>query len=197
MKIGIDIDGVILNSEQEFNVAAELYETKKLKQNTLRDRTAMTIEEKYNWTEEQKNYFFKNQLVECSKKCDFMPGAVEILNLLKEEGNELIIITARGWKNNEMKTIAEERLLEKGLEFDEYYWGCKNKIPACKEAKIDIMIDDLYTNCEQISNENIKTLYFRAAGVKSLNENEYLKEVHNWGEIYRFINEEKNKQGGI
>ena len=35
----------------------------------------------------------------------------------------------------------------------------------------------------------IKTLYFREYPNYELEENEYLKEVHNWGEIYRYIHE--------
>ena len=51
------------------------------------------------------------------------------------------------------------------------------------------MIDDYHKNCKQTSDAKIKTLYFREYPNYELEENEYLKEVHNWGEIYRYIHE--------
>ena len=35
----------------------------------------------------------------------------------------------------------------------------------------------------------IKTLYFRGMRSWKIEENEYLKEVFNWGEVYRYIKE--------
>ena len=39
----------------------------------------------------------------------------------------------------------------------------------------------------EIANKNIKTLYFRDAGLKKIKDNENVIEVHNWGEIYKYI----------
>lgn len=55
------------------------------------------------------------------------------------------------------------------------------------KEEIDLMIDDDYKIIEKLSNNNIKTLYFRDTGLKKLEENEYIKEVNNWGDIYRYI----------
>ena len=49
------------------------------------------------------------------------------------------------------------------------------------------MIDDDWKIAKKLSENNIKTLYFRDTNLVELEENEYLKEVNNWGEIYRFI----------
>ena len=44
---------------------------------------------------------------------------------------------------------------------DNYYNTQMQKADICVNEKIDIMIDDNYTNCLQIADKNIKTLYFR------------------------------------
>ena len=88
-----------------------------------------------------------------------------------------------------MKDVAEQRLIENGLEFDKYFWVAKDKAKICIEEKIDIMIDDYYKTCKSTSENKIKTLYFREYPTYELEENEFLKEVHNWGEIYRYIHE--------
>ena len=49
------------------------------------------------------------------------------------------------------------------------------------------MIDDKASICKQISENKIKSLYFRNVNREILQENDYLKEVNNWGEIYRYI----------
>ena len=41
---------------------------------------------------------------------------------------------------------------------------------------------------------NFKTIYLKDAPSFDIKENEYLKVLYNWGEIYRYINEiEKDK----
>ena len=52
------------------------------------------------------------------------------------------------------------------------------------------MIDDSYDICKRLSENRIKTIYFRDKEMKKLEQNEYLKEVSNWGEIYRIIKNE-------
>ena len=49
------------------------------------------------------------------------------------------------------------------------------------------MIDDDYKIIQQLADNKIKTLYFRDTNLKKLEENEYIKEVNNWGDIYRFL----------
>ena len=51
------------------------------------------------------------------------------------------------------------------------------------------MIDDDWRIVKELSDNKIKTLYFRDTNLKILQENEYLKEVNNWGDIYRYIKE--------
>ena len=189
MKIGIDIDGVILDSEREFRIRAELYDVIKFKRNSIINNKELKFQKRYNWSEEEINEYIEKEFLSVSKECNFMPGAVEVINLLKQEGHELIIITARGGLVKEMKKVAEERLKERGLRFDKYYWATEDKYEICKKENIDIMIDDYDKTCRKISDNKIKTLYFREYPNYELEENEYLKEVHNWGEIYRYIYE--------
>ena len=50
------------------------------------------------------------------------------------------------------------------------------------------MIDDDYKVIEHLAKNKVKTLYFRDTNLKKLEEKEYIKEVNNWGDIYRYIN---------
>ena len=180
MKIGIDIDGVILDSEREFRIQSELFDVIKLKRNSIVNNKELKAQERYDWNEEEVDQFINQEFLKVSKECNFMPGAIEVINMLKKEGHELIIITARGGIIKEMKNVAEDRFEEKGLTFDKYYWAMREKLEICKQENVDIMIDDYYKTCKQTSENKIKTLYFREYPNYELEENEYLKEVHNW-----------------
>ena len=55
------------------------------------------------------------------------------------------------------------------------------------------MIDDFCDKCKSIANSKIKTIYLKDAPSYDLEENEYIKVLYNWGEIYRYIKEIENK----
>lgn len=187
MKIGLDIDGVIFNTENEIRVNAELYDLLELKGKGVAHPNGVIEEERYDWTKQQLDIFRRTYLIQSSNDAGLMPGAKKVLEKLKKDGHELIIITARGLSVKEMKQTAIDKFKKHGLEFDKYYWEQENKLEACKKENIDIMIDDRATICNLTSKNKIKTLYFRDVNREKLKENEYLKEVNNWGEIYRYI----------
>lgn len=191
MKIGIDLDGVVIDSETAFRTYEEIYDIDILKGNNLIDRREPKFQSRYNWTEEQENNFIKKYLLEAAKESNIMSGFKTVYNLLKEQGHEFIVITARGGFFQEMKDDAIRILKENNIEFDKYYWKIKDKLEICKKENIDLMIDDDWKIAKEISDNKIKTLYFRDTNLRKLEESEYLKEINNWGDIYRIL------RGGI
>ena len=190
MKIGIDLDGVVFDSEKEYRVYTELYDMKDLNKNTKRDNREIRFQERFNWTKEETDGFIKKYHKKIVTESNFMPGAKTVLKLLKDEGHSLILITARGCVNKEMIGITEKILKENGMDiFDKYYWATEIKDEACVKEKIDIMIDDSFEKCKKISEAKIKTIYLKDAPSYEMEENEYLKVLYNWGEIYRYIHE--------
>ena len=89
-----------------------------------------------------------------------------------------------------MKDVAIEKLKKEGILFNKYYWKQDDKLEVAQNEQIDLMIDDSYDVCKRLSENRIKTIYFRDKEMKKLEQNEYLKEVSNWGEIYRIIKNE-------
>lgn len=189
MKIGIDLDGVVLDSETTFRTYEEIFDVEVLKGNNLIDREEPKFQERYNWTKEQAQEFIDKYFMKVSRQSNLMSGFVAVYNLLKSKGVEFVVITARGGHVKQMKDDAERILNEENIVFDKYYWQINNKLEICQKEDIDIMIDDDYKIIEQVSSNKIKTLYFRDTNLKKLEENEYIKEVNNWGDIYRYISE--------
>lgn len=187
MKIGIDLDGVVIDSETTFRTYEEIFDLSKLNSNNLIDRREPKFQARYNWKKEEQEEFIKKYFMTVSKESPLMAGFIGVYNLLKKENIEFVVITARGGFIKEMKDDAERLLNENNIVFDKYYWKQDDKLDVCQKEKIDLMIDDDYKIIKRLSDNGIKTLYFRDTGLKKLEENDYIKEVNNWGDIYRYI----------
>lgn len=187
MKIGIDLDGVVIDSETTFRTYEEIFDIDVLKGNNLIDRREPKFQTRYNWTIEQEKEFIKKYFLKVSNESNLMSGFIGVYNLLKEQGHEFVVITARGGFIKEMKDDAIRLLNENNIEFDKYYWNIEDKLEICLNENVDIMIDDDWRIVKKLADNGVKALYFRDTNLMKLEENKYIKEVNNWGDIYRNI----------
>ena len=192
MKIGIDLDGVVIDSETTFRTYEEIFDIDVLKGNNLINKEEPKFQARYNWTNEQEKEFIEKYFLTVSKESNLMSGFIGVYNLLKVQVHEFVVITARGGFVKEMKDDAIRLLEENNIKFDKYYWNVEDKLEICKNEKVDIMIDDDWKIIKRLVDNEVKTLYFRDTNLMKLEENEYIKEVNNWGEIYRYIKEKQN-----
>ena len=195
MKIGIDLDGVVFDTEKEFRVYSELFDMLSLKQNSKKNNKELRFQDRFNWSDEQTQSFLDKYHRRIDEEANYVPGAKDVLHLLKKDGHQLVVITARGGWNKEMIDITKRRFYNDDMDiFDKCYWACENKGEVCLKEKIDVMIDDSYEKCKMISEEKIKTIYLKDAPSYEIQDNEYVKTLYNWGEIYRYISELSNKK---
>ena len=188
MKIGVDVDGVIINSDESIRVHAELFDLFNSKDKGIQVKEGIVLaEEMYDWSEEERKEFITKRLHEAIYNAPYVPGAIKILKKLKEDGHELILITARGTLIPELKEETEQRIKESGLEFTKKYYKQNRKVDIALAEDIDVMIDDRASICKAMSDNKIHGLYLRDINRPIFEENEYFHEVNNWGEIYRFI----------
>ena len=193
MKIGLDLDGVVLDTEKQFRNEAELYDILKLNRNSTKDQSAQWAQDRYKWADDEKNEFIEKYLIEGTKKSHIMPGAKEVIELLKKDGHELVVITARGHDIPVMKKLAQEMLEKENITFDKYYWETPEKVETAKKENIDLMVEDSLSNCMKLSKENIKSIYLRYSNMKPANDKN-IKECYIWGEVYRYIRELSDKK---
>lgn len=187
MKIGIDLDGVVFDSETTFRTYEEIFDIDDLKGNNLIDRKEPKFQARYDWTDEQGKEFIQKYFLTVSKESNLMSGFTRVFELLRKQGHEFVVITARGGHVKEMKDDAIRILKENNIEFDKYYWQIDDKLEVCKNENVDIMIDDDWKIIKKLSENQVKTLYFRDTNLMKLEEGKYIKEVNNWGDIYRAI----------
>lgn len=191
MKIGIDLDGVVIDSETTFRTYEEIFAIENLNYKEIINIEEPKYQQRYNWSKEEQELFNEKYLLKAAQESNLMSGFLAIYKKLKEQRHEMIVITARGGFFESMKDDAIRLLKENNIVFDKYYWKVENKLEICQKENINIMIDDDHRIIKQISEAKIKTLYFRDTNLKKLDETEFVHEVNNWGDVYRYFCEIK------
>lgn len=188
MKIGLDVDGVIFDAERAYRTSAEIFTLDVLgaKQDKLINKNEISVDIRMGWTKEETRNWLNEYLLNIARNVNFMPGALEVIQKLKDMGHKLYIITARGGDFKEMKDITLDKFKEVNLELDGYFFAIKDKGQVCRENDIDILIDDSLNHCKSACEKGIKALYFRDVNIEKFNH-ELCKEVNNWGEIYKYF----------
>ena len=64
MKIGIDLDGVVIDSETTFRTYEEIFDIDILKGNNLINKKEPKFQARYNWTNEQEKEFIEKYFIE-------------------------------------------------------------------------------------------------------------------------------------
>lgn len=188
MKIGLDIDGIVLDFERTMRAYAELYDLLILRKDGVKDSSQFDYLKRYDWTDEEKKTFIDNYLVYATiNSTSLIPLVKEMLELFQLEGYEFLFITARGLLKKETKEAVIQVFQKNNIPSDNIYWGIKDKASKCKELGIDLMIEDNPSTCKLLSDNKIKTLYFRDKDNEKIENSEFLKEVSNVGEICRYI----------
>ena len=189
MIIGIDLDGVVFDTEDYYRTYANLYDSFVIK-NGLFDKSEMSVFARHNWTKEQANDFYEKYTQIVLESAPIKPGAKFVLNELKKQGHTLICITLRGYYRQCEIDITEKRLKDENIILDKIIYSKENKLDACKENNISLMIEDSPSNVELLCNNNIKCLHMAGAGLKKV-ENQNCTTVQNWAQILDYISKIK------
>lgn len=190
MKIGMDLSGVVFDSEKYYRVLSEIYDVSFLRKNSIISPKEKNYQKRYSWSKTEIDNFKTNYDRLIVETANFMPGVKEVLTLLHNEGHKLIVVTARNGLNGEAIPITKKRFEEYGNAhlFDKYFWNTTDKVKICQEESIDIMIDDDNIICSALSNAKIQSIYLKDSPSYELMNTSYLTTLYNWGEIYRYIN---------
>lgn len=190
MKIGIDLDGVVFDSEAAFRTYEEIFALEELEGSPIIDREEPKFQARYNWTKEQEQGFIDQYFSIISKEeSSLMPGFKAVYKRLKALGVEFVVITARGMFLPEMKEDSIHIFEQNGIVFDQAYWMVEDKLEICQKENVDLMIDDDWKIIQRLADNNIHTLYFRDTNLRKIEGNPNVREVNNWGDIYRAVKE--------
>lgn len=188
MKIGIDIDNVISNFNDEL-LKEYLKHDKELRNTGIINEDVFIRYGMFDWTEKEESEFYKNNIERIAKKLQPLNRATETIKKLKEDGNEIIIISGRnnGEYNNPYK-LTEEWLAKYNIVYNKLIltnaYNKEEKANVCKENNIDIMIEDSTQTAVNIEKVGTKVIFMNTRYNKN---NENFEKVSNWKEIYAEI----------
>lgn len=192
MRIGIDIDGVLVDLER-FVID---YGAKFCMENNLPINIELGSYDEskmLNLTEEQTIKFWNEYIIYYASKYKAREFTSEVIRKLKEEGHEIYIITARNdygvprEYQGKMREIVSEWLKDNNIEYDKIIYTEGSKLPYCVGNYIEVMIEDSPRNIEELSTK-IPVLCFDCKYNEKL-EGDNIKRVYSWYDVYSKIKE--------
>ena len=185
-KIAVDADGVLTQLDDWQLIYGSKYLDKQIE-----NEEGYNLEEIYHITSEEEKTFWQKYTIEYISY-PAKPFAGEVLSKLREEGNQIYIITARTaeYKDNlPYKKEMENRLItwlqQNNIPFDKIIFSPEEKLETCIENQIDIMIEDKPTNIKQISTK-IPVICFDARYNKEV-KGANITRAYSWYDIYHII----------
>lgn len=184
MIIGIDIDDTITDLSDIFLKYATLYN----KENEIDfkiDKTQWDIDKAFGWNNDDFMKFSKKYLEILLNEAKPKKGCVDVINKLREDGNKIVIITAR----NSEELIDPYEFTKNWLElnnigFDKLVVNSNKKEEDCINNKIDVFVDDRLENCEKVY-EKLHIPVFLFDSVYNTNDkNSLIERVFSWEEVY-------------
>lgn len=146
MKIAVDIDDT-LNIVERVKFA-EAYITRKNLPFRLVDENAAMFARVYDWTQDDVLTFIREGGITAFTDADVRAGAREALESWKEDGHEIVIVTARPkeWFGNPVN-VSRDWLEKRHIPFDGIVAECADKGRYCAENGISVLVDDNLENC--------------------------------------------------
>lgn len=197
MKIGIDIDNVISNFNDEL-LKEYIIHDKEIKGNGIVNKNEY-ITKMFNWTDEEEKRFYKENIERIAINLKPIKDSIKYIYKLKEIGCKIYIITGRdNGDYSDSYNMTVNWLKKYNIYYDELFivdsYNSHTKTEICLKNNIDIMIDDSKRMCEDIKKHGITA--FLMDTPYNRDTNEFIR-VHTWKEIYKIINKYNKKKNVI
>lgn len=184
MKYGFDLDDTLTNTASVINKYAKRFDIEylkgdgkfKIKKGYSRDYYYFA--DALHWKKNDIRKFFEVYYEEILKEVRIKSGVSDFLKYLKENENDIFILTARREKENgKIKKITEEWLNKRKIAYDKLFVGVKNKYELINQYNIEVFVDDSYENCKSaIELTNAKIYMLKNVYNKKI-EDEYIVKI--------------------
>ena len=180
-RLGLDIDGCINDFgsllHRYASVFSEEYGIEKQS-----DMSDYSVARYFGWSQYINNEFWSKYYKQIMARALPQPGAAQTISLLRRNGIEIYLITARMEKYRELTT---GWLNKYNVQFDNLIMT-REKAKACVKNQIDLMVEDEPENCESIA-EYKPVLCMTYKYNECLEGRKNIIRVANWVEIYNEV----------
>ena len=195
MRIGIDIDGVLTDIEQwQLDMGGKFFFEKYNKK--IENANGYELKEIFDVYEKLDDEFWREYLYDYAENEPARKYTDEVTKKLKEDGNEIYIITARFLtdKDNEngkrMRNTVTNWLKKYNIYYDKIIFSPEEKLDICLKNNIELMIEDKVDNINKIS-KYIPVICFDARYNQEC-KGKNIYRCYSWYDIYTKIARIKN-----
>lgn len=187
MRIGLDIDNVITDFDSA--ILEEFLKEDKNKRNKgiINENARHIIKGMFDWSEDEIQDFFNNNMERIAKTLKPRENAKNYMDKLLEDGNELYLISHRANPHyNHPFEVTKRWLEDNNINYTKLILSeTTNKSKECLDNKIDVMIDDVISNCLKLEESNIKCylMYTRY----NYKQDKIRNIVKDWEDLYKKV----------
>lgn len=194
MRIGLDIDNVILDTDNL--ILKEMLKEDKNKRNKgiINKNAPYIFSGMFDWSKEEIEEFLVNNMEKIASNLKPIKDAKKYIDKLLEEKNEIYLISNRAYPYyKEPLKITKNNLKKNNINYTKLILTKTNdKSKECIDLKIDIMFDDRASNCLKLKEKNINCYLVKTSYETRTFNN--LEMVNNFKEIYLKIKEVQNER---
>lgn len=187
MRIGLDIDNVISDFDKALLDEFMSEDKNKRNKGIINPYARHITRGMFDWTEDEVHEFFRNNMERIAESLELREGAKDYIDKLINDGHEIYLISHRAYPdyNNPLK-VTEKWLKEKEINYTKLILSkSTDKSSECIENKIDIMFDDVVSNCLKLRDKGINVCLMGTRYTKISKEN--LPIVTDWNELYNRV----------
>lgn len=194
MRIGLDIDNVILDTDNL--ILKEMLKEDKNKRNKgiINKNAPYIFSGMFDWSKDEIEEFLVNNMEKIASNLKPIKDSKKYIDILLEEGNEVYLISNRTYPyyKEPLKTT-KNNLKKNNINYTKLILTKTNdKSKECIDFKIDIMFDDRASNCIKLKEKNINCYLVKTIYETRIFAN--LEMVNNFKEIYLKIKEVQNER---
>jgi len=191
MRIGLDIDNVILKTDEEILKEMLLYDKKKRNKRIINKNADYIFLGMFDWTKEEIDEFLEEKMEEIAKRLKTKDNCKEYIDKLINKGHEIYLISNRSAKQyKDALETTRNNLKLNNINYNKLIITETNdKTKEYIDNNIDIMVDDRPSNCRKLFNAKISCILFKTKYEKR--EFDDLQTVTSWQELYNKIIEKE------
>ena len=185
MRIGIDIDDTISNTNDKMIEAAIRFDKEHVRGRGFKDPDAFSFMEMFYWSViDVDNFYGQVHTAEFYSILEPIPYAAKVIARLYKEGHKIILITKR--KNTfKIKHATKKWLKKNGFKYHKLILGGNKKGIICMENDIDLFIDNDKNNIIDAEDSNVECILKGTKFNKKYAN--YFNRIEDWVDIYRYL----------
>ena len=185
MRIGLDIDNVILNTDEVLLEAFKEEDRKKRNMGIINPDADYIMSGMFDWTKEEISEFLVDNMERIAKEAIPLNGVKKYMDLLLQEGHELYLVSNRAYPQYKSPLKTTKDSLDKyNISYTKLILTETNdKSREVLENNIDVFVDDRVSNCKILMEYGVPCVLFRTIYEKRIFSD--LESVDNWDELYK------------